>query len=174
MNEHHKEIGADGTSCDSYDNIQASERQLNAAIVSADVTNFEHCLEVLDSFYAEDIEVSGEMTRDPIRGKTRARSLLYSFLFTLHAMVEVGALSLSIRETAIPGDSDSTTHSAWTLELAASSGATCILKWSTLRKWDRFRVVREHHYDYQQIGGPLTLNDFGFNVSSSISHSYSN
>ena len=43
------------------------------------------------------------------------------------------------------------------------SGTTCILKWRVLRKWHGSRVVYEHHYDQQQIGGPLTLNDLSFN-----------
>jgi hypothetical protein len=146
-----------------YDSFQTLEHQLNATtIVSADITDFEHCLDVLECFYADDVEVSSE--RGLIRGKARARSLLCSFLFTLHSMVETGALSVSIKETTIPGDLLDSTHSAWTLELVALSGATCTKKWSTLRKWDRFRVVHEHHYDHQQIGGPLTLNDFGLSV----------
>src|SRR5215472_2019591 len=128
-----------------YDILQTLEHQLNDVIVKADITEFEHCLDVLDCFYADDIEISSETAHDLIRGKARARSLLYSFLFTLHAMVEGGVLSVSIRETAIPGDSVDTTHSEWALELVACSGASCTLKWSTLRKWDRFRVVREHH-----------------------------
>jgi hypothetical protein len=147
-----------------YDSFQTLERQLNAVIVSADITDFERCLDLLECFYADDVEVSSDTARCLIRGKARARSLLYSFLFTLHAMVETGALSVSIKETAIPGDLLDSTHSAWALKLVAVSGASCTLKWSTLRKWDRFRVVHEHHYDHEQIGGPLTLNDFGLSV----------
>src|SRR5258708_3114832 len=42
---------------------------------------------------------------------------------------------ISIRETAIPGDIASETHSAWTLDLIGVSGATCTLRWYTLRRW---------------------------------------
>ena len=82
-------------------------------------------------------------------------------------MAEVGGLSISIRETAIPGDTASETHSAWTLDLIGASGATCTLRWYTLRKWNGSRVVYERHYDHQQIGAPLTFDDLSFNASNS-------
>jgi hypothetical protein len=33
------------------------------------------------------------------------------------------------------------------------------LKWYATRRWNASRVVYEHHYDLQQIGGPLTMDD---------------
>ena len=52
------------------------------------------------------------------------------------------------------------TNSAWTIDLVAAPGATCTLSWCTLRRWNRAKVAFECHYNYEQKGGPLTLNDF--------------
>jgi len=87
---------------------------------------------------------------EPIRVKVRVRSLLFTFLVPLHAMAEVGGVSISIRETAIPGDAIDETYSAWTLELVGVSGKICTVNWRILRKWNESRVVLEHHYDHQQ------------------------
>ena len=145
---------------------QTGERILNAAIVQAEISeSFEEYLEIFDAFYADDVEVSSETEKEPIRGKSRVRSLLFNFLVPLHVMAEVGGLSTSIRVTAIPGDAPEETHSAWTLHLVGVSGATCTLSWCTLRKWNGSRVVYERHYDHQQSGGPLTLDDLGFNAA---------
>ena len=97
---------------------------------------------------------------EPIRGKARVRSLLSSFLAPLHAMAEVSGVSISIRETAIPGDAIDETHSVWTLELVGVSGKICTVSWRILRKWNESRVVLEHHYDHQQSGEPLSDGDF--------------
>jgi hypothetical protein len=143
---------------------QILDRALSNAIVQAEISeSFEEYLEILDAFYADDVEVSSDTGKEPIRGKERVRSLLLDFLIPLHVMAEVGGLSVSIRETPIPGDVANETHSAWTLDLAGLSGATCTLTWSTLRKWNGSRVVYERHYDYRQSGGPLTSDDFAFN-----------
>jgi hypothetical protein len=79
-------------------------------------------------------------------------------------MAEVGGVSISIRETAIPGDVVDETHSAWTLELFGASGNICTVNWRTLRKWNESRVVLEHHYDHQQSGEPLTHGDLRFDM----------
>ena len=76
-------------------------------------------------------------------------------------MAEVGGLSISIRETPIPGDVADETQSAWTLKLVGVSGATCTLSWCTLPKWNGSGVAYERHYDQQQSGGPLTFDDLG-------------
>jgi hypothetical protein len=80
-------------------------------------------------------------------------------------MAEVGGVSISIRETAIPGDVTDETHSAWTLELVGVSGKICTVSWRTFRKWHESRVVLEHHYDHQQSGGPLTQDDLRFDAA---------
>src|SRR5258708_4443909 len=46
-------------------------------------------------------------------------------------------------------------------------GSTCTVSWCTLRKRNGSRVVSEHHYDHQQIGGPLTSEDLSLNAATS-------
>jgi hypothetical protein len=156
-------VSADRFHPDLYAQSRTAERTLNAAIVHADIQRgYEEYLEIFDAFYADDIEGSSETVEEPIRGKERVRSLLFSFLIPLHAMAEVGGVSISVRETAIPGDAIDETHCAWTLELVGVSGNICTVNWRTFRKWHESRVVLEHHYDHQQSGEPLTDGDLRF------------
>src|SRR6267154_4648774 len=148
---------------DLYANSRTGERVLNAAIVQADISlSFEDYLEIFNTFYADDIEVSSDTGEEPIRGKERVRSLVLNFLVPLHVMAEVGGLSISIRENPIPGDAANETQSIWTLELVGVSGKTCTLSWRTFRKWNGPHVIYEHHYDHKQTGGPLTFDDLSF------------
>lgn len=148
---------------DPYLSSRAGEQALNRAIVTAEISrSYEEYLEIFDRFYAEDIEVSSATSTEQIRGKARVGSFLYSFLVPLHVMAEIGGVSISIRQTTIPGDAAGETHSAWTLDLVGASGRTCTLSWRTLRRWKDSLVVYEHHYDEQQSGGPLTEDDLSF------------
>src|SRR6202011_5776729 len=163
MSDQHSFVSPDRFHPISYTTSQTAERILNAAILNAEISrSFEEYLEIFDEFYADDIEGSNETMKEPIRGKERVRSLLFSFLAPLHAMAEVGGVSISIRERAIPGDAIDETHSAWTLELVGVSGKICTVSWRTFRKWNESRVVLEHHYDHQQSGEPLTDDDLRF------------
>src|SRR5215467_16288160 len=145
---------------------QIREYALNAAIVQANISeSFEEYLGIFDAFYADDIEVSSETHEEVIRGKARVRALLCDFLIPLHVMAEIGGLQVSIRQIALPGDTAGETHSAWTLDLVGVFGRTCTLSWRALRKWNGSQVVYEHHYEHQQSGGPLTLNDLSFNAA---------
>ena len=147
---------------DPYASSHAGERELNRAIVAAEISrSYEEYLEIFDRFYAEDIEVSNATTGD-IRGMARVSSLLYGFLVPLHIMAEIGGVSISIRQITMPGDAAGETHSAWTLDLVGASGRTCTVSWRTLRRWKGSLVTYEHHYDHQQIGGPLTEEDLSF------------
>jgi hypothetical protein len=166
MTKEHIFAAGDCSDRDLYTRSRTRERALNSAIVRAEISeSFEEYLEIFDAFYADDIEVSGETGKEPIRGKGRVRSLLANFLVPLHVMAEVGGLSISIRQTAMPGDVAGETHSAWTLDLVGVSGRTCTVTWQATRKWNGSRVVYEHHYDEQQNGGPLTLEDLSFNTA---------
>jgi hypothetical protein len=166
MSDQHGFVLADQFHPDPYTQSRTAERTLNAAIVHAEITRgFEEYLEIFDEFYADDIEGSSETMEELVRGKARVRLLLFSFLAPLHAMAEVGGVSISIRETAIPGDVTDETHSAWTLELVGVSGKICTVSWRTFRKWHESRVVLEHHYDHQQSGGPLTQDDLRFEAA---------
>jgi len=156
-------ISADHYHPDPYTQSRTAERTLNSAIVHAEISrSHEEYLDIFDEFYADDIEGSSETTEEPIRGKATVRSLLFSFLLPFHAMAEIGSVSISVRETAIPGDVDDETHSAWTLELVGVSGKIRTICWRTFRKWKESRVVLEHHYDQRQSGAPLTHDDLSF------------
>jgi len=159
-------VPADPFDRDLYTSSQTREDALNAAIVQANISeSFEEHLGIFEAFYDDDIEVSSATHEEVIRGKARVRALLCDFLIPLHIMAEIGGLQVSIRQIAMPGDTAGETHSAWTLDLVGVSGRTCTLSWRALRKWNGSRVVYEHHYEQQQIGGPLTLNDLNFNAA---------
>jgi hypothetical protein len=148
--------------------LYARERVLNSAIIAADISSgWEEYLESFDAFYADDIEVTTDTETGPIRGKERIRALLFTFLAPLHVMVEIGGLSIDVRETPIHGDTPDETHSAWSVNLIGVSGRTCALNWCTLRRWADSRVVYESHYDHQQTGGPLTGDDLNKSVGES-------
>jgi hypothetical protein len=159
-------VAGDYSDCDLYTSSWTRELALNSAMVQADINeSFEEYLEIFDAFYADDIEANGETREEPIRGNDRVCSLLTNFLVPLHVMTEVGGLSISICQTAIPGDISDETHSAWTLDLLGVSGRTCTVTWRTLRKWRDSLVVYEYHYDEHQNGGPLTSDDLSFDTA---------
>jgi hypothetical protein len=160
MSAQHSFVSAHRFQPDPYTQSRIAERTLNATIIHADISrSYEEYLEIFDEFYADDIEGSSETMKEPLRGKERIRSLLFGFLAPLHAMAEVGGVSISIRETAISGDAIDETHSAWTLELVGVSGKICTVSWRILRKWNESRVVLEHHYNYHHSGETLTDGD---------------
>jgi hypothetical protein len=143
-----------------YRSSEAADLTLNAAILRAQIDrSYEEFLDIFDRFYADDVEVSSEDSRETIRGKAQARSILLNFLVPLHVMAEVAGLSISVEQTAVPRDTANETHSAWRITLTGIGGKRCTLKWHAIRRWKASRVVYEHHYDHQQIGGPLTLDD---------------
>jgi hypothetical protein len=153
---------------DAYKCSQAAEISLNAAILRAEIArSYEEFLDIFETFYADDVEVSSDDSPETISGKARVRPFLLNFLVPLHAMAEVGGLSISVQQTAVPGDIASETHSAWTVAFTGVGGRRCTLKWYAMRRWKASRVVYEHHYDHQQIGGPLTLEDL--NLGSGLS-----
>jgi len=155
MIDEHNVVAVSRFDGDAYKSSQTAELILNAAILRAEIAgSYEEFLEIFETFYADDVEVSSEDAREAIHGKERVLTLLFNFLIPLHVMAEIGGLLVSIRQTAIPGDVAVETHSAWTLELVGVSGTTCTLKWRVLRRWHGSLVVYEHHYDQKQIGGP--------------------
>lgn len=160
MSDQQSFVLADHCNCDGYTSSHAGERALNAAIVQARISeSFERYFEIFDKYYADDIGVSSEAHEEPIHGKARVLSLLSNFLVPLHVLAEVAGLSVSIRGTPMAGEAADETHSEWTLDMVGASGRTCSLSWRVLRKWNGSRVVYEHHYDLQQNGEPLTLED---------------
>ena len=159
MSDQHSFISPDHFHPDPYTQSRTAEHTLNSAIVHAEISRrYEECLEIFDESYADDIEGGSETMEEPIRGTS------FQLPGSLHAMAEVGGVSISIRETAIPGDAIDETHSAWTLELVGVSGKICPVSWRILRKWNESRVVLEHHYDHQQSGEPLNERDLRFDA----------
>ena len=143
-----------------YKSSQAAELSLNAAILCAEIArSYEEFLEIFDKFYADDVEVSSEDSPETIRGKERVRPFLLNFLVPLHVMTEVSGLSISVQQTEVPRDTANETHSGWKIDFTGVGGRRCTLKWNAIRRWKASRVVYEHLYGHEQIGGPLTEAD---------------
>jgi hypothetical protein len=147
-----------------YKSSQAADLTLNAAILRAEIArSYEEFLEIFDQFYADSVVVSSEDSPKTIRGKERVRPFLLNFLMPLHVMAEVAGLSMSVQLTQVPRDSANETHSEWRIAFTGFGGRRCTLKWYTIRGWAASRVVHEHHYGHEQIGGPLTQDDLNLN-----------
>jgi hypothetical protein len=160
MIDEHNLVPSSRSEGEAYKSSQAAELSLNAAILRAEISrSYEEFLDIFETFYADDVEVSREDLREMIRGKARVRPFLLNVLVPLHVMAEVAGLSISVQQTAVPGDTANETHSAWRIDFAGVGGKRCTLKWCAIRRWNASRVVYEHHYDLQQIGGPLTMDD---------------
>jgi len=143
-----------------YKSSQSAELTLNAAIRRAEIArSYEEFLDIFGRFYADDVEVSSEDSPEKIRGKERVRPFLLNFLVPLHVMAEVAGLSMSVQVTEVPRDSANQTHSAWKIDFTGVGGRRCTLKWKAVRRWKASKVVYEHHYDHEQIGGSLTEDD---------------
>src|SRR5713226_6247042 len=123
------------------DSAISAEHALNAAIVTADIARgFEEYLTLVDQYYAEDVEVSTDVSPEPLVGKDRLKSLLLGFLVPLHIMAEIGGLWVSIHEASIPGDSIDEQHSEWSLELIGVTGRRVLATWCARRTWTQSRV----------------------------------
>jgi len=144
----------------SADMAVRAERELNAAIVGADISaSYEEFLAIVDEFYAEDVEVHSDSSPEPLVGRARLKSLLMGFLVPVHVMAEIGGLSVSVSEIPIAGDSLDEQHSQWSLELVGVRGRAVRVSWSVRRRWKQSRVIREYHYDHHQEGEALGLSD---------------
>jgi hypothetical protein len=160
MIDEHNLVTSDRSEGDAHKSSHSAELSLNAAILRADISrSYEEFLDIFETFYADDVEVSREDLRVIIRGKEKVRPFLLNLLVPLHVMAEVAGLSVSVQQTAIPGDTGSETHSAWSIDFTGVGARRCTLKWNSMRRWRASRVVYEHHYDLQQIGGPVTMDD---------------
>ena len=142
------------------DSASSAERALNAAIVNADITRgFEEHLALVDQYYAEDVEVSTDVSPDPLVGKSRLKSILLGFLVPLHMMAEMGGLWVSIHQAPIPSDSLDEQHSEWFLELIGDTGRRLTQAWCVRRRRKQSRVVSEYHYAHRQDGEALSFDD---------------
>jgi len=144
----------------SADSVARADRELNAAIVSADISaSYEEFIAIVDQFYAEDVEVRSDSSPEPLIGRDLLKSRLLGFLVPLHVMAEIGGLSVSVSERPIAGDSLDEQHSQWSLELVGVTGRAVRVSWSVRRRWKQSRVVGEYHYDHEQDGEALGLSD---------------
>ena len=144
----------------SADSAARADRELNAAIVSADISaSYEEFLAIVDQFYADDVELRSDSSPEPLIGTERLKSRLFGFLMPLHVMAEIGGLSVSASVRPIAGDSLDEQHSQWSLELVGVTGRAVRISWSVRRRWKQSRVVGEYHYDHQQDGEALGLGD---------------
>jgi hypothetical protein len=79
---------------DAYKSSHSAELSLNAAILRAEISkSYEEFLDIFETFYADDVEVSREDLREIIRGKEKVRLFLLNLLVPLHVMAEVAGLS---------------------------------------------------------------------------------
>src|SRR5271156_4981012 len=133
---------------DAYKSSHSAERNLNAAILRAEISkSYEEFLDICQTFYADDVEVSREDLREIIRGKEKVRLFLLNLLLPLYVMAEVAGLSVSVQQTAVPGDTPNETYSAWRIDFTGVGDKRCTLKWYAIRRWNASRVVYEHHHD---------------------------
>src|ERR1700680_2695646 len=96
-------ITVDRFSGDAYSSSQTAELALNGAILRAEIgRSYEEFLEIFDTFYADDVEVSSQESRRTTRGKDRVRSLLLNFLAPLHVMAEMAGISILVQQAAVP------------------------------------------------------------------------
>jgi hypothetical protein len=146
------------------DNTSAAfENELNETLVNANIANsYEEFLAIFDRFYAEQVEVASDSHPTGLAGKSRVLPVLFNFLVPLHAMAEVGGLSVTLRYSAIHSDKRGEQHAEWSLDLLGVLGRRVTLHWSSARQWEGSHVVCERHYDHRQIGEPLTEIDVNF------------
>jgi hypothetical protein len=97
-------------------------------------SSYEELLDVFETFYADDVEVTREDLREMIRGKAKVRPFLLNLLVPLHVMAEIAGLSISVHQVAIPGDTANETHSAWRIDFTGVGGSRCTLKWNAIRR----------------------------------------
>ena len=144
----------------SADSAARAERELNTAILSADISaSYEEFLAIVDEFYADDVEVHSDSSPEPLVGRARLKSLLMGVLVPVHVMAEIGGLSVSVSQIPIAGESLDEQHSQWSLELVGVRGRGVRVSWSVRRRWKQSRVIREYHYDHHQEGEALGLSD---------------
>ena len=67
--------------------LYARERVLNSAIIAADIRGgWEEYLAILDTFYADQVEVTDGTESGAVFGRERIRALLFKFLVPLRVM----------------------------------------------------------------------------------------
>jgi len=119
-------------------------------------------LDILERFYADDIEFFVDEPQRQIIGKGAVRAFLLSFLVPIHVIAEVGGLLVSAQHKSIASETRDTTATAWEVTLVAANGKRCVITWLCLRAWSDSRVVYERLSDVHVEGGPLAGDDLNF------------
>ena len=149
-----------------FDMSSAFDRELNEAIVNADINNsYEEFLAIFDRYYAENVEVASDTSPASLTGKAHVLPILFNFLMPLHVMAEIGGLSVTLRYSPIRADQREEQYTEWSLDLQGVLGRSVTLHWSSARRWKGSRVIYERHFDHRQIGGPLTFIDLSLDGS---------
>ena len=74
----------------------ALDRELNEAIVNADISNsYEEFLAIFGRYYPENVEVASDTTPASLTGKAHVLPILIDFLMPLHVMAEIGGVGHS-------------------------------------------------------------------------------
>src|SRR5260370_32400174 len=119
MMDEHNLVAVSRFDGNAYKSSQAADLALNTAILRAEIArSYEEFLEIFETFYADDVDVSSEDSRETIRGKTRIRPFLLNFLVPLHVIAEVAGLSVSVQQAAVPRATANDTPSAWRIVFA--------------------------------------------------------
>lgn len=110
-----------GILCQEDSGVSPVEHKLNRAIADARIDRgFEEYLEILNTFYSDDVEFSIAGHPQLIRDKARVASFLRGILVPLHVLAEIGCLTISVRHTAIPGDTTKQANFSWRVDLCRS------------------------------------------------------
>jgi hypothetical protein len=81
MIDEHDLVPISGSDGDAYKISQATEQSLNAAILRAEIAgSYEEFVDIFETFYADDVEVSREGLWEMIRGKEKVRPFLLNLL----------------------------------------------------------------------------------------------
>src|SRR5260370_24822445 len=113
MIDEHNLVPSGRSEGEAYKSSQDAELGLNAAILRVEIArSYDEFLDIFETFYDDDVEVSREDLREMIRGKARVRPFLLNVLVPLHVMAEVAGLSISVQQTAVPANTPNNTHSA--------------------------------------------------------------
>jgi hypothetical protein len=134
---------------------------LNAALVAADIASgYEEYLNVIDRFYADDVEAACEGCDRPIVGTSRLTATLTSGLLPLHGdggdrgivrRVAIGGENANRCSRQNPERVDARVH--------GSHGITLLGFVVLPPTWRGAKVVSEFHYNHQQTGAPLRVHD---------------
>jgi len=136
------------------------DQALNEALAKADISeSFEQYFDILNRYYADDVEVTSAERTEPITGRNNVMSLISKVIVPLHVFAEVGGLAVALRYKTIVADKKDEYCAEWTLELTGALGRQVVVNWSSIRRWNDSQVIFEWHSEHRRDGEPLTFAD---------------